>query len=214
MNSSLLPPSGGYRSLRSFQLAQLIFDITVHFVKLYIPQNSRTCDQMTQAARSGVQNIAEGSVASATSKKTELKLTNVARASLEELKLDYEDYLRQHGLCRWSKEHPLYREFVALRIGTKRQFREFVRRAMDGNGLQQTTTDRRIAASATVGRCPLKSVVVANATLLLLRSADYLLMRQIQRQAADFEKNGGFTERLYRIRSEKRDKNAGKGTGK
>lgn len=214
MNDSLLPPSGGYRSLRSFQLAQLIFDITVHFVKLYIPQNSRTCDQMTQAARSGVQNIAEGSGASATSKKTELKLTNVARASLEELRLDYEDYLRQHHAGQWSPAHPLYREFVALRVGTKRQFREFVRKATDGNGLQQTTTDGGIAASVEARCCPLKSVVAANATLLLLRSADYLLLRQIQRLAADFEKNGGITERLYRIRSGKCDNGTKKGTEK
>ena len=93
----LLFPHGGYRKLKSFQLAQLCFDITVRFVELYIPPKSRTTDQMVQAARSGVQNIAEGSVASATSKRTELKLTNVARASLEELHLDYEDYLRQHS---------------------------------------------------------------------------------------------------------------------
>ena len=90
-NGQLLFPSGGYRKLKSFQLAQLCFDITVRFVELYIPKNSRTVDQMVQAARSGVQNIAEGSVAAATSKRTELKLTNVARASLEELHLDYED---------------------------------------------------------------------------------------------------------------------------
>ena len=106
-NEHLLFPSGGYKKLKSFQLAQLCFDITVRFVELYIPKNSRTVDQMVQAARSGVQNIAEGSIASATSKRTELKLTNVARASLEELRLDYEDYLRQHTASLWSKEHPL-----------------------------------------------------------------------------------------------------------
>ena len=104
----LLLPSGGYRSLKSFQVAQLIYDITVHFVTLYIPKESRTCDQMVQAARSGVQNIAEGSVDAATSAKLELNLYNVARASLEELKLDYQDYLRQR------------------RISSKREFREFM----------------------------------------------------------------------------------------
>ena len=93
----LLLPSGGYRRLKSFQLAQLVYDITVRFVELYIPPESRTCDQMVQAARSSVQNIAEGSVDAATSVKLELNLYNVARASLEELKLDYQDYLRQHG---------------------------------------------------------------------------------------------------------------------
>ena len=102
-DGQLLFKSGGFRRLKSFQLAQLCFDITVRFVELYIPPKSRTADQMVQAARSGVQNIAEGSVASATSKRTELKLTNVARASLEELRLDYEDFLRQHSACRWAK---------------------------------------------------------------------------------------------------------------
>ncbi len=204
MNESLLPPSGGYRSLRSFQLAQLVFDVTVRFVELYINGKSRTCDQMVQAARSGVQNIAEGSVASATSKKMELKLTGVARASLEELALDYQDYLRQHGVAQWKADHPLGVEFVRRRVATKSQFRSYVGWALtstDLNGRQPTTTDLSVA----VRSCPLKSVVVANAALLLLRSADYLLMRQLQRLAADFEQNGGFTERLYRMRRQKRD---------
>ena len=106
MSNSLIPPHGGYRKLKSFQVAQLAYDLTVLFAERYVPRNSRTRDQMVQAARSGVQNIAEGSQASATSKKTELKLTNVARASLEELKLDYEDFLRQHGLRLWGKDDP------------------------------------------------------------------------------------------------------------
>ncbi len=95
---SLLPSHGGYRKLKSFQVAQLTYDVTVRFCNQYIDKRSRTHDQMVQAARSGVQNIAEGSTVSGTSKKNELKLTNVARASLEELRLDYEDYLRQRGL--------------------------------------------------------------------------------------------------------------------
>lgn len=205
MYEALLPPSGGYRKLKSFQLSQLIFDITIHFVELYLDSRSRTCDQMTQAARSGVQNIAEGSVAAATSKKTELKLTNVARASLEELRLDYEDYLRQHGFAVWSSDHPLAVEFFRLKVADKRQFRAFIRRVTDDNGHQPTATDSK-QSSVEVRSCPLKSVVVANATLLLLRSADYLLMRQIQRLAADFEQNGGFTERLYRVRTQARKK--------
>lgn len=97
---TLLPKHGGYRKLKSFQVAQLVYDVTVRFVERYVERFSRTRDQMVQAARSGVQNIAEGSQASGTSKKTELKLTNVARASLEELRLDYEDFLRQRGLQR------------------------------------------------------------------------------------------------------------------
>src|ERR1051326_7805411 len=98
----LIPPHGGYRALKSFQVAQLVYDLTVRFCDRYIDRRSRTHDQMVQAARSGVQNIAEGSQASGTSKKMELKLTNVARASLEELRLDYEDYLRQRGLAQWA----------------------------------------------------------------------------------------------------------------
>ena len=101
--SELIPKHGGYRKLKSFQVAQLVYDITVRFVDRYIDRFSRIKDQMVQAARSGVQNIAEGSQASATSKKMELKLTQVARASLEELKLDYEDFLRQRGWRRWSR---------------------------------------------------------------------------------------------------------------
>ena len=103
-NEPLIPKHGGYRKLKSFQVAQLVFDITVRFCDRYIDKRSRTRDQMVQAARSGVQNIAEGSQASGTSKKTELKLTNVARASLEELRLDYEDFLRQRRLSIWDRD--------------------------------------------------------------------------------------------------------------
>ena len=104
---NLIPKHGGYRNTLSYKLSQLIYDITVRFCDRYIDKFSRTKDQMVQAARSGKQNIAEGSLASATSKKTELKLTQVARASLEELKLDYEDFLRQKGLPKW-KDRILY----------------------------------------------------------------------------------------------------------
>ena len=106
MSDPLIPPHGGYRKLRSFQSAQLVYDATIVFCDRFVEKRSRTHDQMVQAARSGVQNIAEGSMASATSKKTELKLTNVARASLEELLLDYEDYFRQRGLRIWDKNAP------------------------------------------------------------------------------------------------------------
>ena len=103
---TLIPKHGGYRNLKSFQVAQLVYDVTVRFCDRYIDPRSRTHDQMVQAARSGVQNIAEGSQASGTSKKMEMKLTNVARASLEELRLDYEDYLRQRGLELWRPNRP------------------------------------------------------------------------------------------------------------
>src|SRR5687768_12103970 len=98
----LIPKHGGYRDLKSFNIARLIFDITTRFCNKFVLRGSRTNDQMVQAARSGVQNIAEGSQASGTSKKTELKLTNVARSSLEELRLDYEDFLRQRNMIQWD----------------------------------------------------------------------------------------------------------------
>lgn len=98
MSESLIPRHGGYRKLKSFLVAQLAYDVTVRFCDRYVARSGRMRDQMVQAARSGVQNIAKGSLASGTSKKTEPKLTNVARASLEELRLDYEDFLRQRGL--------------------------------------------------------------------------------------------------------------------
>ena len=107
--SDLIPNHGGYRNLKSFQVSQLVYDVTVRFVESYIERFSRTKDQMVQAARSGVQNIAEGSEASATSKKTELKLTQVARASLEELKLDYERFPSgQKGLAMLEPRHPAF----------------------------------------------------------------------------------------------------------
>src|SRR5258708_25431349 len=112
---SLIPKHGGYRKLKSFQVAQLVYDVTTGFCDRYIGKRSRTHDQMVQAARSGVQNIAEGSLASGTSKKTELKLTNVARASLEELRLDYEDFLRQRELELWLRQDPRRAALIARR---------------------------------------------------------------------------------------------------
>src|SRR5438093_2684512 len=114
----LIPLHGGYRKLKSFQVAQLAYDVTVRFCDRYVERRSRTHDQMVQAARSGVQNIAEGSIASGTSKKTELKLTNVARASLEELRLDYEDFLRQRGLEEWKREDSRRANLIARRPAT------------------------------------------------------------------------------------------------
>ncbi|MFC1453187.1 four helix bundle protein [Verrucomicrobiota bacterium] len=106
MTEPLIPKHGGYRNLKSFQVAEIVYDLTVRFCDKYVDRFSRTHDQMVQAARSGRQNIAEGSMASATSKKTELKLTGVAKASLEELRLDYEDFLRQRGLPTWERNDP------------------------------------------------------------------------------------------------------------
>src|SRR5499426_3254102 len=127
--AQLMPVHGGYRKLKSFQVAQLVYDVTIRFCNRYIDRRSRTHDQMVQAARSGVQNIAEGSQASGTSRKMELKLTNVARASLEELRLDYEDFLRQHGLRCWASDDPRRKALVARRCGTADDVAEWVREA-------------------------------------------------------------------------------------
>ena len=188
----LLLPSGGYRRLKSFQLARLIYDITVPFSELYIPAASRTRDQMVQAARSGVQNIAEGSVDAATSAKLELNLYNVARASLEELRLDYEDYLRQHNEPMWTKDSPLYLEFVTLRIADRAGFRAFIRRA------------ETFFPSVKIRNIPYKSVLVANATLLLIETAVYFLKRQIASKSKTFLNTGGFSERMHKMRRESR----------
>lgn len=193
-NGELLLPSGGYRRLKSFQLTRLIYDITVHFAELYIPIASRTRDQMVQAARSGVQNIAEGSVDAATSVKMELNLYNVARASLEELRLDYEDYLRQHNEPIWSKDSPPYSEFVARRIADKTGFRTFIRWAETSFPSVQIRT------------IPYKSVLVANATLLLIETAVYFLKRQIAGKSKFFLDNGGFSERMARMRRIQRNR--------
>jgi restriction system protein len=118
--NKLIPPHGGYRELKSFQHAELVYDSTVKFCDRFIDRRSRTHDQMVQAARSGRQNIAEGSQASGTSRKFELKLVGVARASLEELLLDYQDFLRQRGLPLWGKSHPaaqVIRHWLMKRIG-------------------------------------------------------------------------------------------------
>jgi four helix bundle suffix protein len=123
--AGLIPKHGGYRPLKSFQVAEIVYDGTVIFCNRRVEKRSRTHDQMVQAARSGRQNIAEGSMASATSKKTELKLTNVAKASLEELLLDFEDYLRQRGLRQWAKDSP---EALAVR----NRYREYPREWFEG----------------------------------------------------------------------------------
>ena len=210
----LIPKHGGYRKLKSFQIAQLIYDITVRFCDLYIEHASRTRDQMVQAARSGVQNLAEASMASATSKKTELKLTNVARASLEELRLDYEDFLRQRGLELFDAEHPALKRFKTKRCKTLDEVRAWVaeelKSTQTNTDLRGLTQSKRIKQSSVnvrepvrVSPCPsfTQSAFVANAALSLLNLCCYFLDRQLMAQAAAFEKEGGFTERLYRVRS-------------
>jgi four helix bundle suffix protein len=210
----LIPKHGGYRNLKSFQIAQLVFDVTVRFCERYIDRFSRTRDQMVQAARSGVQNIAEGSQASGTSKKTELKLTNVARASLEELKLDYEDFLRQRGLPLWEREDPRRKGLVARRCSTADEVaawcKEIGHHGLGGpsgrNGLDGQSTSSMMSTASTKPTTPTYPEIAANAALTLIAVACSLLDRQLAAQATAFEKEGGFTERLYRTRSQARRK--------
>ncbi len=188
-NEKLIPIHGGYRKLKSFQVAQLVYDITVRFVERYVDKFSRSRDQMVQAARSGVQNIAEGSQASGTSKRTELRLTNVARASLEELRLDYEDYLRQNGLRLWAIDDPRRKELVALRPGSADDVATWVK----------IIHKEQPSASS-------YAEITSNAVLVPIGVACSLLDRQLAAQAQTFKNEGGFTERLNQVRRGKRNK--------
>jgi four helix bundle suffix protein len=215
----LIPKHGGYRHLKSFQVAQLAYDVTVRFCDRYIDRRSRTHDQMVQAARSGVQNIAEGSKASGTSKKMELKLTNVARASLEELRLDYEDFLRHRDLPLWPKDDPRRAALIARRCSTADEVAAWVREHHDearsngqnGRNGQAAASVRRPASiqsmkstSSIQSTQPTYPELAANAAHTLILVASSLLDRQITAQAAAFEREGGFTERLYRTRTARR----------
>ena len=182
---SLLPAHGGYRSLKSYQKAELVYDVTFRFCRRFLSKGDRTVDQMVQAARSGKQNIAEGSKASGTSKETEIKLVNVARASLEELLADYEDFLRVRDAAVWDKASKEAR-FVR-RLGAKvgvgfEDFREFV--------------ETRPGA------------VVANIALCLIHQANYLLDQQIRQLEEAFLKEGGLRERMTRARLSARARQA------
>jgi len=179
--NDLIEPHGGYRNLISYKTAEIIYDATVAFCGRFIDYRSRTRDQMVQAARSGKQNIAEGSMASGTSKKTELKLIGVARASLEELLLDYEDFLRQHGLLLWSKDHPQAQAIRRLAYSSHRSY--------------ETYRTYLETAPPEVG---------ANTTVCLIHQANYLLDRQLRQLGKEFLEQGGFTEKLYRKRQSQR----------
>ena len=179
-NSNLIPPHGGYRELRSFQHSELVYDATVKFCDRFIDKRSRTHDQMVQAARSGRQNIAEGSQASATSKKTELKLVGVARASLEELLLDYEDFLRHRALALWDKNHPtahVVRRLAYAKDRTYMTYRTYIEQA--------------------------SPEIAANTVICLIHQTNYLLDQQLRHLEKAFLEEGGFTERLYRERKKR-----------
>jgi four helix bundle suffix protein len=184
-----LRPSGGYRELRSFQVATIIYDATVAFCERFVDKRSRTHDQMVQAARSGRQNIAEGSRASATSSQTELRLVNVARASLDELLLDYEDFLRQRGLRQWAKDDPEARKVHAV-------------------GAQHRTdrSDRSDPSDYSPWLASPDPAVVANAVICLIHQANYLLDRQTAALERGFVKEGGYSEQLAAARIAERQR--------
>ncbi|MDP2983096.1 MAG: four helix bundle suffix domain-containing protein [Candidatus Latescibacter sp.] len=197
-NPRLIPSHGGYRKLRSFQTAQLVYDATVIFCGRFIDKHSRTYDQMIQAARSGVQNIAEGSMASATSKKTELRLTSVARASLEELLLDYEDFLRQRALLIWAKDSP-----EALKV--RERYRLIQLDKSDKS--DRSDMSEKSGRIDSYGIATVSSEIAANTMICLINQASYLLGRQLQKLEQTFLEEGGFSERLYRERSRIRRNN-------
>ncbi len=184
LNQKLIPPHGGYRKLKSYQTAELIYDLTAEFCQRYMTYKTnksyRTYDQMVQAARSGKQNIAEGCQASGTSKKTELKLIGIARASLEELLLDYEDFLRQRNLSRWAKDCAQASAVRALAYKTDKSNKTY------SSYFSEPET-------------------AANAMICLIHQANYLLDQQLRALEKDFLEQGGFTERLYRERKRFRD---------
>ena len=178
----LIKAHGGYRELKSFQMAEIVFDATVKFCERFVDRFSRTTDQMVQAARSGRQNIAEGSQASGTSKKTELKLVSVARASLEELLLDYEDFLRQRDLKKWEKDS---KESLFVRKLGKQKDRSY-------------STYRSFLETRNAEVC-------ANIIICLIHQTNYLLDQQLKALETEFLEEGGFTERLYQTRRRHRD---------
>jgi len=177
----IIPPHGGYRDLKSFQMAEIVYDATVKFCDRFIDRRSRTHDQMVQAARSGRQNIAEGSQASGTSKKTELKLVGVARASLEELLLDYGDFLRQNDLPSWTKDHPQAQ--IARRLAYQEN--------------RSYLTYRPYIETA-------PPEVAANTLICMIHQTNFLLDQQLRQLEQAFLEEGGFTERLYHARQQVR----------
>ena len=178
--NKIIPAHGGYKKLMSYQMAEVVYDLTVLFCKTYMSYSSnktytRTYDQMVQAARSGKQNIAEGSMASGTSKKTELKLIGVARASLEELLVDYQDFLRTRGLPLWEKDDPQAKAVRALAYQSNKSYTTYM-------------TYIKSAESA------------SNCLICIIHQANYLLDKQLSALEQEFLEKGGFTENLYRAR--------------
>jgi four helix bundle suffix protein len=185
-SENFIPAHGGYQDLLSFQKARIVYDGTVCFCERFVDRRSRTRDQMIQAARSGKQNILEGSQASGTSKETELKLTNVARASLEELLEDYRDYLRTGGYHLWekdSKEALFVRKLGRISNASYESYRTYIE-TRPGD-------------------------VVANILICLIHQTNYLLDQQIRRLQEDFLNEGGLRERMTRARLSVRSRHKG-----
>lgn len=205
--TDLILPHGGYRKLRSFVVSLAAYDGTVIFCNRFIDKRSRTNDQMVQAARSGVQNIAEGSLASGTSKKTELKLTSVARASLGELIRDFEDYLRQNGLSVWDKNSPKVLAMRARLAGKLKKPSDQSDLSARSEASDKSDRSEFFDEPLLAALNALKTTtpeVSANILLCLTHQATYLLARQMERLESDFVEKGGFTERLYSYRKEHR----------
>lgn len=179
-----IPSHGGYRQLFSYRKAEIIYDGTVYFTNRFFHKYDRTVGQMVQAARSGKQNIAEGSMASATSKETEIKLTNVARASLEELQIDYEDFLRTNKLPIWDKEHKLVARLRELNKNTPKPTYETFVKAIEHESPE----------------------ICANTMITLIKITTYLLKQQIKQLETAFIKEGGIRERMTKARIEERNK--------
>lgn len=188
--------SGGYRKLASFQTATIIYDTTVWFCDKFVDSRSRTVDQMIQAARSGRQNIAEGSRAGATSSQTELRLVNVARASLEELLLDYEDFLRHRRLTLWPPSGP---EVTAVRSVASNWKRD----RSDLTNLTDLSDQQRWALYSS-WLDHVDAAVRPNATICLIHQANYLLDQQIDAIEKQFIDEGGYSEQLANARLQKR----------
>lgn len=213
----LIPKHGGYEHTKTWQLADLIYDVTVRFCDKYVDRRSRTHDQMVQAARSGAQNLQEGSMDSAVSKKIEMKLTGIARGSLKELERYYKKFLKHRDLPEWPPRHSALTRFKALRCASLEQFRAWV--AEEARRAGATRTDKHGQGQAKeepvshdICGCPCPSVssrifpkvCAANGALSLLNLCIHLIGRQMEAQADAFEKEGGFTERLYRRRTQRR----------
>ncbi len=199
-------PSGGYRGSASFQTATLIYDATYWFCEKFLDPHSRTVDQMIQAARSGRQNIAEASRAAATSSQTELRLLNVARASLEELLLDFEDFLRHRHLPQWAQDS---REARAVRE-VPRKFKSDRSDQSDQTDLTDLTDRERWALYAPWLEHD-DPAIRANAIICLIHQANFLLDKQIEALEKSFVEGGGYSEQLaaarlaYRARKQKPD---------